>query len=120
MYDSDMLRSFSVFVVSYLGFPVMCKLKLQTWISLSSTESEYIALIKALCNTITIIDIIKETKELGYKVGTVSPNFLCKLFEDNSWELTWAIAPPMRPITKHINVKYCHLRSTSGYDNTTI
>ena len=45
-------------------------------------------------------------KALGYNVGTVSPTFLCKLFEDNSGALTLAQDPAINPRTKHINAKY--------------
>ena len=42
--DLDAARYFLVFVVSYLGCPVMCKLQFHTEIYLSSTEVDYIAL----------------------------------------------------------------------------
>ena len=108
-YDSDMARSRSGFVVSYLGCPVMWKSQLQTDISLISNDSEYIVIIKALHNTINIIDIIKLTKSLGYNVGTVLPTGLCKLSEDNIGALTLYRDPAMRPRTKNINLKYHHL-----------
>ena len=84
----------------------MWKLQLQTWISLRSTDSEYIALTQALCKIIYIIDIIKKMEALGYDVGTDSPNLLYKLFEDNSGALTLACDTVISPRTKHINVKY--------------
>ena len=68
----------------------MCKSQLQTEISLSSTYSAYIELSQSLCNTIPIIDLQKEMKDLGNNIGTVSPTFLCKLFEYNSAALALA------------------------------
>ena len=57
--DSDMARSCSGFVVSYFVCPVIWKSQLQTWISLSSTESDYIALSRSLQKTIRIIEFLK-------------------------------------------------------------
>ena len=58
-YDSDTERYSSGFVVSYLVYPVMWKSQLQTEISPSSTDSEYIALSQALRKTIPIINFLK-------------------------------------------------------------
>ena len=52
---SDMARSRSGFVVSYLGCPVMCRSKIQIEIYLSSNESWYISIRKSLHNTVPII-----------------------------------------------------------------
>ena len=68
----------------------MCKSQLQTEISLSSTYSAYIELSQSLGNTIPIIDLQKEMKDLGNNIGTVSPTVLCKLFEYNSAALALA------------------------------
>ena len=57
-------------------------------------------------NTILIICILKEMKDLGYNVKTVSPAVLCTLFEKNIGELILAQDPAMRLETKHIIAKY--------------
>ena len=76
-------------------------------IYLSSTDSKYIALSQVLCKNISIIEIFKETKVLGYDVGTYSPTVLCKLFEDNIRYMTLGRNLSIKTREKHINVK-CH------------
>ena len=57
--DSDTICSRLVFVVSYLGCPVMWKSKLYTEISLSSTETQCIIISQTLLKTIPIIEPLK-------------------------------------------------------------
>ena len=54
-----MERSSSGFVVSYLGCPVMWKLKLQKEKCFRYTDIEYITLSQELGKTITIIELLK-------------------------------------------------------------
>ena len=116
--DSDTACSCSGSVVSYLGCPVMWNLQLQTEISLSSTESEYIALIQSLRKTIPIIEILKEMRALGYNVVTVLPTVLCKLFEDNSGALILVRDPSTKP-RKNISIQsttmFVHILPTLQY-----
>ena len=107
----DTARSRSGFIITYLGCPILWKSVLQTEISLSTCEAEYVALSQALRKAIPLMEIVKEMSELGYNVGATTPTVHCTLFEDNSGALTLAKAPAMRPRTKHINVKYHHFRS---------
>ena len=107
----DTARSRSGFIITYLGCPILWKSVLQTEISLSTCEAEYVALSQALRKAIPLMEIVKEMSELGYNVGATTPTVHCTLFEDNIGALTLARAPAMRPRTKHINVKYHHFRS---------
>ena len=97
--------------MSYLGCPLMWKSQLQTEISLSTTESEYISLSQAARKIKPIMLLVQEMREEGYETGDTTPTVACTLFEDNSGALTLAKAPAMRPRTKHINVKYHHFRN---------
>ena len=63
-YDLYMSRSWSGYVVSCLGCPVIWKLQIQMETSLRFTDSEYIGLIQELCKTISIINPLKEIKFL--------------------------------------------------------
>lgn len=84
--------------------------QLQTEISLSSTEREYIGLSTALRKTIPLMELIQEMRDLGYPTGQTTPIVKCKLFEDNEGTLHMDNVPKMRPRTKHINIKYHHFR----------
>ena len=109
--QADTARSRSGYIITYLGCPIIWKSALQTEIALSTTEAEYISLSQALRQTIPLMNVVKEMAKLGYNVGTTTPQVYCTLFEDNSGALILAMAPRMRPRTKHINVKYHHFRS---------
>jgi hypothetical protein len=85
--------------------------QLQTEIALSSTEAEYIGLSKALRETIPIMNILQEMKNLKYNIGITNPKVHCKVFEDNSGALEMAKVHKFRPRTKHINIKYHHFWS---------
>jgi hypothetical protein len=109
--DSSTARSRTGYIVTFLGCPILWKSQLQTEIALSSCESEYIALSQALRKVI-IMSLIQEMKDHHFNDNTSIPTVRCTLFEDNSGALTLAKAPAMRPLTKHINNKYHHFRST--------
>lgn len=84
--------------------------KLQTEISLSSTESEYIALSQSLREVIPMMELIKELRDEGFTINDNLPEVNCKAFEDNSGALEMAKVHKLRPRTKHINIKYHHFR----------
>jgi hypothetical protein len=84
---------------------------LQTIIALSSCEAEYVALSESLRDAITLINLINEFKDHGFSVTSSQPRVYCKAFEEhNSGALELARLPKMRPRTKHINIKYHHIR----------
>jgi hypothetical protein len=109
--DSSTARSRHGFIMEYCGCPLIWASQLQTEIALSSTEAEYISLSKALRETIPIMNILQEMKNLKYKIGITNPKVHCKVFEDNSGALEMAKVHKFRPRTKHINIKYHHFRS---------
>jgi hypothetical protein len=111
MEEADTARSWTGYVIAFLGCSIMWKSQLQTEIALSSCESKYIALSQALRKVIPIIRLIQEMKRYNYHAAVAIPTVLCTLFEDNSGALTLAKAPAMRPRTKHINLKYHHFRT---------
>ena len=83
---------------------------MQTEISLSSTESEYIGLSYALRETIPIMQLLKEMRSFKIPITNVIPKVHCKVFEDNEGAIEIAKVPKMRPRTKHLNLKYHHFR----------
>jgi len=84
--------------------------KLQSEISLSTTEAEYIALSQAMRDTIPLMALIGE-------LAVVLPIIIeqakvhCTIFEDNNSCIELVKCPRMRPRTKHIALKYHHFRS---------
>ena len=108
--DPDCARSRTGFVIKYGGCPIIWCSKLQTEITLSSTEAEYVALSQALREVIPLMNLMKEMATMGHDVGTTKPRIHCRVFEDNSGALIMAKEHKSRPRTKHIAVKYHHFR----------
>jgi hypothetical protein len=97
------------YVIFYYGCPIVWISKLQSEISLSTVEAEYIALSQSMRDVIPLIDLIRETDQV-YGKTTEKPELKCTLFEDNNGALNLAAAPRYRPRTKHIAIKYHHFR----------
>jgi hypothetical protein len=98
-------------LITYASCLILWAARLQTEIALSTTEAEYISLSNALREIIPLMDLVEE---LHAKVSSnikTTPTVYCKAFEDNAGAYELAIAPKMRPRTKHINAKYHHFRS---------
>jgi len=111
-FDSDTSRSRTSYIMSYLGCPLMWKSQLQTEISLSTTESEYISLSQATRKIKPIMLLeVQEMQAEGFETGDTIPTVGCTLFQDNSGALTLANSPSMHPRSKHINFKYHHFRN---------
>ena len=56
--------------------------KLQTEISLSTTEAYYIALSQALRTVISLMTLVEELSDI-LPLNIKKPDFHCKVFEDN-------------------------------------
>ena len=97
------------YVIFYFGCPVLWVSKLQSEISLSTVEAEYIALSAAMRDVIPFVD---QVNELSNIFGEMTPEIKlrCTLFEDNNGALELATKPRYRPRTKHIAIKYHHFR----------
>eukprot|EP00957_Ditylum_brightwellii_P002070 159188-Ditylum_brightwellii.AAC.1 len=88
--------------------PIIWASKLQIQVVLSTFKAEYIALLMALQDVIPMMQLLKEMKQEGIAIGSVTPNVHCKAFKDNTGALELVKAPKMRPHTKHINTVYHH------------
>jgi len=65
----------------------------------------------ALQTTISMMELVKELKAVGFNMFSTKPTIHCRVFVDNSsGALEIAKVPKMRPRTKHINTKYHHFR----------
>jgi hypothetical protein len=108
--DADTARSRTGYIIFYAGCPIFWQSKLQTEISLSTTEAEIISLSTALKTAIPLMEITKEMQKLGYTVLSTIPVVHCRLFEDNSGAIELATNHKIRPRTRYMNVKWFHFR----------
>ena len=93
----------------YAGCPIHCFSRLQSEITLSTNEAEYIALSTATRELFPMRELFIEIGTF-LDIGTVTPNVKCTLFEDNIAAETLAKAPKINTKTKHISIKYHHFR----------
>ncbi len=84
--------------------------KMQTEITLSSSEAEYIALLQSLREVLPLMALIREVQERGVQTNAKPCRVHCKVFKDNEGAIEIAKVPKMRPRTKHLNIKYHHFR----------
>lgn len=107
--DPNSVRSRTGCVILYAGCPIIWFSKLQTEISLSTTEAEYIALSTACRELLPMREMFNELRQY-LNILPLIPQVRCTLFEDNVGAETLAKSPKMTPRTKHIAIKYHHFR----------
>ena len=90
------------------GFPISGNSKIQTEISLSITEAEYIALSQAMPELIPMRRLLLEIAVVMKLDGGDTAVIKSTVFENNNGSLTTANDVKMTPHTKNIGVK-CHL-----------
>ena len=93
----------------YSGFPIHWGKRIQAEISLSNTESDYIALSTSIRELIPFMSLMKENASLFGKL-TRYPVFICTVWEDNESFITVAKIPKFTPKTNHTAIKYHHFR----------
>ena len=71
------------FYITYAGYPILWKSKVQSLIAWSTTEAEYIALSTAPREVIAIIRLLNDLKSQGFPIHSSTPLIKCKTFEDN-------------------------------------
>ena len=96
-------------VIKYAGCPIHWFSRMQSEISLSTTEAEYIALSTAARELLPMRHLLSEIAS-RMNITTKPPKIHCTLFEDNVGAETLAKAPKMNPRTKHIAIKYHFFR----------
>ena len=108
--DPTSILSRTGYLITYAGCPITWLSKLQTELSLSTTESEYIALSHSLREAIPLMTLLKELS-MVIPIEITSPNLHYTVFKDNNSCIELVKCPKMRPRTKHIGLKYHHFRS---------
>jgi hypothetical protein len=107
---SDTAKSRSGYVIQYAGCPTVWSSKLQTEHALSATEADHVAFLQALREVMPMLEILKELEDASFEYDTAIPTVHCKAFDDDTEAVEMARLPKMRSRTKHINIKYHHIR----------
>jgi len=108
--DPISVKSRTGYVITFASCPLLWTSKLQSEIALSTTEAEYIALSQATRDLIPLRALLKEfSQTTKLIVGDITTH--STIFEDNKGCVDLALAPKLRPHTKHIGLKYHHFRS---------
>jgi hypothetical protein len=105
--NADNVYSQTGYIIWYAGCPIYWQSKLQTEIALSTAEAEYIALSKALWETLPMTSLMKEINVI-FPLYLPSPRFVIKVREDNQSCIAMAQNPKFSPQIKHIAIKYHH------------
>ena len=108
--DKMTARSRSDYAVTYASCWSFWASKMQTEVTLSTTEAEYVSLSQSLRDVIPLMRLVNEIRETFDDTISAKPTVRCTVFEDNSGALELANVPKMRPRTKHIGNKYHHFR----------
>ena len=98
------------YIIKYPNCPIVWSSKLQTEITLSSTEAEYVALSQAMSEVTPLIKLLNEIKGSIRISEDSRPELRCTAFEDNNGCIELVKYPRLRPRTKHIAIKYYHFR----------
>ena len=96
--NAENLYSRSGYVIMFAGCPILWSSKLQSEITLSTTEAEYVALSQAMREVIPLMDLMKELNCV-LKVNTSKPDFFCQVFEDSRSTITVATSKKYTPRT---------------------
>ena len=103
--DPLCVKSRTGYVLLVGNCPVQWVSKLQSEISVSTMEAEYISLSMAMRDLIPLRTLVDEVKDL-IGASTLPCRTYSKVFENNNGALILASTPQMTPHSKHIAVKY--------------
>ena len=98
------------YIICIAGCHVTWTSKLQSEITLSTAEAEYVALSTAMRELIPFIRFIKELSTF-IEMEEHKPKMKIRVYEDNEGAICMANALKFTPRTKHIALKYHHFRS---------
>jgi hypothetical protein len=100
--DADERRSCSGYMIMFSNAAIIWCSKRQNTVALSSTEAEYIALSSAVCDVIWLKQLAEEIK-----VNMSDPIII---YCDNQSTIKLAELDAFRPRTKHIDIRFHHIR----------
>eukprot|EP00957_Ditylum_brightwellii_P071615 5444666-Ditylum_brightwellii.AAC.1 len=102
--DPSTAKSRTGYGILFASCPLLWVSKLQTCISFSTCESEYVALSQGLHDVLPCINLLEELKTRGFSTYSTVPDVYCTAFEDSTGALELAHVLKMRPRTKHVNL----------------
>ena len=108
--DPNSVRSRTGYVITLCGCPLLWRSALQTLLSQSTLEAEYVALSESMRDVLPLMELLEELRQKGFAEASAAPKVKCTAFEDNEGAISLAKTPRLRPRTKHINNKYHHFR----------
>ena len=116
-HDPISVASRTGYIIYFMGCPILWKSTLQTEISLSATEAEYIALSTLMRELIPLRGIIQDLSPfLNLRKENIS--IKTTVYEDNQSCIQLANKPQFRARTKHIAIKYHffreHIKKSNG------
>jgi hypothetical protein len=94
--NAEIVLSRTGYVIMYANCPIHWVSCLQTEIALSTAKAEYIALLQALCDVILLITLLREINTF-FPVHVSTPQFVCKVHEDNQSCITMATSQRFTP-----------------------
>lgn len=100
--DSNSRRSVSGHVIIMSNGAINWSSKRQRTVALSSTEAEYMAFSTALCDVLWL-------QQLARELDNTNEN-CCPMLGDNESAIKLAQTDAFRPRTKHIDIRYHHIR----------
>ena len=111
--NPDGAKSRGGYVVIFGGVPLIWKSWLMSAICLSTLESEYQCLSKAMTQLIALKNLIQEMAEI-FKLGNLKSTIACTVFEDNNGALILATKQRITTRTKYFHVKWHHFWNNVG------
>ena len=94
--DPVLVYSRTGYIIKYNNCPILWASKLQSNISSSTTEAEYIALSQAMREIIPMMEHLGQL-EKTLNIESKRPSVKCKLFEDNNGVIELAKAMKIHP-----------------------
>ena len=107
--DPSSVYSCTEYIIKYRNCLILWASKLQSEISLYTTEADYIALSQAMREIIPMTEHLEQL-ENTLNIESKRPSVKCKVFEDNNGAIELAKALKISSRTKHISLKYHHFR----------
>ena len=92
-HDSMTSKSRAGWVIQFAGCRLTWAAKVQTIMTLSTTEAEYVALPMSLREVNPLMGLLKEIKQQDFEVQIDPPSVHCKVFEDTVELWKWPGCP---------------------------
>ena len=109
--DSISAKSRTGYIIFFGNCPTLWKSQLQSEVSVSTLESEYVALSQSLRTVMPMQTLLNEVAPIVTMQTNVTVDMVSTVFEDNNGALSLATEHKVTSRTKHFNIKYHFLKS---------